>query len=151
MDFWADAKSCRRKVLSGVVGGGVNQEEKGRKCGSWWCGEGRRMVCVGVDIGGKSVWDNRAESGSACTGSSTSRSEGGAGPTPPQNNFQKSNNFSTISPFISMQPSNHTSQLTLQLGKKAVFRSTRMNFGCMTLNGLTKILFTTSASPCISS
>jgi len=68
-----------------------------------------------------------------------------------QNATQKSNSFSVIPPRISMQPSNQFSQLTLHDGMNASLRSTRMNLGCMTLNGRTNTLLTSISSPVRSS
>jgi len=116
-----------------------------------WCGEGRRIV--GVDVSGeKDICLIRlgsssvsCEKGFRCV-SSTSK-EGSLAPPFDQTAAQKSNNLSTIPPSISMHPSNHFSQLTLQLGMKALFRSTIINLGCITLNGRTNTLLTTNSSP----
>ena len=72
-------------------------------------------------------------------------------PFRPQKATQKSKSFSITSPRSSTHPSNHSSQLTLQLGNQALSRSIRMNLGCMTENGRTKMLFTTMSNPSSSS
>lgn len=44
-----------------------------------------------------------------------------------------------MGPVRVMAPSNHSSQLILQLGRMAVLRSTMMNLGCITLKGRRKM------------
>ena len=130
--------------------------------GFWWCGDGRRIVCVAE--GGKSTPLMRLEfvlAGTAgsprlispnapCPVSDISMSFPGTSIPPPclpQKALQKSKSPSVIGPRSSTQPSNHCSQLTLQLGNQARSLSMRMNFGCMTENGRMKILFTTKSNP----
>jgi hypothetical protein len=69
----------------------------------------------------------------------------------PQNADQKSKSFKVISPRSSRHPSNQFSQLTLQLGNQALWRSIRMNLGCMTEKGRMNMLFTTKSKPPICS
>lgn len=68
-----------------------------------------------------------------------------------QNSSQNRTNWSMTGPDSSMQPSNQSSQLTLQLGRNAFLRSTTTNFGCMTLNGRTKTLLMVISRPLSSS
>ncbi len=139
-------------MLRGVGGGGPREKKQGL---TWW-GDGRRMVGIGFGEV-KGVWLMSCESdvGDPGAGDSESRSSvwtGGREPKPrDQKASQNLNNFPQTIPLISIHPSNQLSQLTLQLGINATFRSTSMNLGCMTLNGLTKILFITISNPSNSS
>ena len=153
IDLVAVARMCRMKVLSDV-GGGMDVENGWRIRFVWW-GEGRRIVCTaGVSCeqetclisDGCSLFDVDISAEAFVDGS-----EGSVLLPLPQNAAQKSKSLRATSPLISIQPSNQSSQLTLHEGMKAIFRSTMINFGCMTLNGLTKILFTTNSRPAISS
>jgi hypothetical protein len=127
------------------------------KRGLAWCGEGRSIVVVGNISFEKMLYsrtfDNSAkEVSSFALGLPYSRGkEGKLAPPRDQKADQKSNNFPTMSPLISMHPSNQSTQLTLQEGINANFRSTKINFGCMTLNGLTNTLLTTISKPSNSS
>ena len=56
-----------------------------------------------------------------------------------------------MGPLKSMQPSNQSSQLTLQLGSSTLRLSMIMNFGCMTLNGKTNMLLICKSKPVNSS
>ena len=157
----AVAMRARRKVLRGVDGMNVAK-------GLRWCGDGRRIVCVAE--GGKSTPLMNFDLvlvGTAATPrvispnapppvseSDASDSISGSSIPPPclpQNSFQKSKSLPVIGPRSSTQPSNHSSQLTLQLGNQARSRSMRMNFECMTENGRMKMLFTTKSNPSNSS
>ncbi len=147
----AQAIIWRRNKFSGV-GGGIDLRRISP--GLAWCGDGSKMV---------EIWRSKenlvsridvlAGNGDSWNGFAIELCSdlGRAAPPLDQNAFQNSNNFSAISPLISIQPSNQLSQLTLQDGMKTVLRSTKMNFGCITLKGLTKTLFTTKSRPLISS
>ncbi len=163
-------------MFSGVGGGGGARwmRGRGRKCGLRLCGEGRRIVGIGVS--GRDIVCGRTKQAvfveAALLGVTGPVSTPDAVvvavidvkhpfllPSPhtdkakagksflPQNARQNSTNLSTNGPSTSMHPSNQLSQLTLQLGKNALFRSTTMNFGCMTLNGFTNTLLTCKSSP----
>lgn len=153
MEFLAWVKSWRRKRLSGVGGhGGVVKMRRNR--GLMWWGEGSRIVCGGGDSREKFVClisdvvnGNFADSRAPFDSSSAGRNAGNEVLPRDQKATQKSNSFSVIPPLISIQPSNQFSQLTLQDGINASFRSTSINFGCMTLNGRTKTLLISSSKP----
>jgi hypothetical protein len=153
IDLVAVARIRRMKVLSGV-GGGVDVEKGWRMRFAWW-GDGRRMVCVSSVSWVKEACLMSEESCPFKVGNSDEAFVvdigGSALPPLPQNAVQKSKSLRAMSPCISMQPSNQSSQLTLHDGIKAIFRSTRINFGCMTLKGLTNTLFTTRSRPVSSS
>ena len=133
------------------VGGG--DDLKRLKHGFIWCGEGSSMV----EIGGWSAENVPRPSIDLLAGvmkSCTSiisvflgNEAGKSAPPLDQKALQKSNSLSDILPLISTHPSNQFSQETLHDGTKAILRSTKMNFGCMTLKGLTKTLFTTRSTP----
>ena len=149
-------------MFSGVWGkGGAEWMGRGWKCGLGWWGEGRRragiwvlgrlMVCgrvsgiVSVDLGpGSDVKETGVRPGFGLKAR-------GAKSFRPQKFRQKSTNLPTTSPSKETQPSNHFSQLTLQLGRKADFRSMMMNLGCMTLNGRMNMLLICRSRPCNSS
>jgi len=121
---------------------------------AWW-GDGRRIVCtagISCEKGTRLMSDESCPFKAEFSDEVFADDSGGSALPPlPQNAAQKSKSLRVISPFISMQPSNQSSQLTLHEGMKAIFRSTRINFGCITLNGLTKILLTTNSRPVNSS
>jgi len=164
----AEWKACRRKVLSGVAGGGgKGWQGRGRKCGLRVGGEGRRRVGVGIGVGGKVVvWERGAgggwveggvdvnvdgvgvdvaAAGGGGGGGSDGRARKSSSPPPPPR--QNSTTPPTTGPSSSTHPSNHASPLTLQLGSHAVRRSTTTNLGCITLKGRTKTLLTCRSSP----
>lgn len=111
------------------------------------------MVVIGI-CWARGVWlisDVPSAEDPGAGGPESRPSVGGRGGREPeprdQNASQNSRSLEQISPRISTHPSNQLSQLTLQLGINAIFRSTRINLGCITLNGLTKILLTTISNP----
>jgi len=159
------AKRVRSAALSGVIGG-LEWERKGKKLkrGFRWCEDGRNRVGTG-DCGWSFV-DCVAEPScvtiavllvveclpSSSSSSSTPRvicrapssaSAGGAPQTRSWNVVRRE----TTSPSSSMHPSNHLSQLTLQLGTKARTPSIKMYLGCMTLSGVKKMLLTVICIP----
>lgn len=157
----AERKARRRKVFRGVGGGGGGDwKGRGWKFGLRWWGEGRKRVgvcwcwCwVGRERCVKRAEDGEGEGIVAVTDSSKPALAGSPSrsSTPFQNSSQNFTNCCTTSPLNSTHPSSHSSQLTLQLGKKAHFRSTTTNFGWIMLMGSKKTLLTCRSMPCSSS
>jgi hypothetical protein len=136
MCVFAVLKRCNNVVFRGVGGGAGAASGQGRKRGLRWWGEGRSvvshcMLCLLEVEGGDEV-----EMGK------------GGRSFRPQVSRQKERREGTMGPERWMQHSSQDSQLRLQLGRIACWRSMRMNFGCSTLTGRKKMLLTWRSRPC---
>ena len=109
-------------MFNGVGGGGgAAMHGKGRNCGLRWWGEGRNSVRTSEKVRAwVATWRvliGRLGAVSALMWDVDDGSSEGLG-RPSQNERWKSRDESTIPPDISIIPSNQSSQLMLQLGRK---------------------------------
>ena len=142
-------------MFSGVGGAGAGAcQGRKWKWGLMWWGEGRKIVSTGERerfmrcgkvVG--SLLPPWSCAGYEMVGGVLVCCESSWSLLPAQKSDQKRRKCSVTLPLSSMQPSNQSSQLTLQLGRNTLCRSMMMNLGCMTLNGRTNMDLISRSSP----